>query len=163
LVICHRNKNVLHLVEQAIAENLMSEGALLPILHGVQARLGYIPAESLPLIAERLNLSQAEVYGVVSFYQDFRDAPIGKNLVKICCAEACQARGSRSLERHATEMLQLEFGCTSDDGHITLEKVYCLGNCACGPSMSIGDKVFANVDTARFDRLIADLRAETAP
>ncbi|MGD9661252.1 MAG: NAD(P)H-dependent oxidoreductase subunit E [Porticoccaceae bacterium] len=154
---------MLHIVEQAIAENLTSEGALLPILHGVQARLGYIPAEGLLLIAERLNLSQAEVYGVVSFYQDFRDAPIGKNLVKICCAEACQARGSRSLERHATEVLALDYGSTSSDGGITLEKVYCLGNCACGPSVSIGDRVFANVDAARFDRLIADLGTEAAP
>jgi len=132
-------------------------GALLPVLHAIQSAYGYIPAASVEQIAGGLNLSRAEVHGVISFYHDFRTEQAGRHIVQICRAEACQSMGSRKLEAHAKESLGIEFGQTTADGKITLEPVYCLGNCACSPSMRIGDQVYARVDSARFDQLIAQL------
>lgn len=149
-------------VAAIVAAHRTLDGPLLPILHRVQGQFGHIPAEAVPLIASALNLSVAEVHGVISFYHDFRSAPAGEHRVKVCCAEACQARGSRSLAIHAAQALGVEYGGTTGDGRVTLEKVYCLGNCACGPSVLIGDRVYANVDTARFDRLISNLSVESS-
>lgn len=132
-------------------------GALLPMLHAIQSAYGYIPEASVAQIARVLNLSRAEVHGVISFYHDFRTEQAGRHIVQICRAEACQSMGSRQLEAHAKESLGIEFGQTTADGEITLEPVYCLGNCACSPSMRIGDQVYARVDNTRFDQLIAQL------
>ena len=133
------------------------EGPLLPILHAVQGHFGYVPPELEADVAVALNLSAAEVRGVISFYHDFRSEPAGEHQVKICCAEACQARGSRSLADHAQASLGVEFGDTTANGRVTLEKVYCLGNCACGPSVSVDGEVYARVDGKGFDQLIAEL------
>ncbi len=129
-------------------------GGLLPLLHAVQEALGYIPDSVVPTIADALNLSRAEVHGVISFYPDFHSHPLGNHVVQICRAEACQAMGSRQLEIHAKKTLGVEFGETTPDGNITLEPVYCLGNCACSPSIRIDDQIHAHVDTAQFDQLI---------
>jgi formate dehydrogenase subunit gamma len=132
-------------------------GGLLPLLHAVQAELGHVPPEAVPEIARAMNLSRAEVHGVISFYHDFRTEPAGRHTVQICRAEACQAMGGRALEAHAKGSLGVDFGGTTVDGAITLEPVYCLGNCACSPSVRIDDKVYARVDAARLDALLAGL------
>lgn len=150
-------------VELLIAQCKDLEGPLLPLLHAVQAHYGYISPEAERDIADALNLSRAEVRGVVSFYHDFRTSPSGKVLIQVCCAEACQARGARRLARHVTGRLNVDFGEMTPDGVITLEKVFCLGNCACGPSVSVGDDVYANVDETRFDQLLEELTATEAP
>ncbi len=137
-------------------------GALLPILHGVQEVLGYLPADVLALIADELNISRAEVHGVVSFYHHFHTEPAGRHVVRVCRAEACQALGSRALEHHAKSSLGIDFHQTTSDGAITLEAVYCLGNCGCGPSVLVDDKhLHARVTDKDFDELVASLREAT--
>ena len=134
-------------------------GALLPLLQAIQGTVGFIPEHAVPAIATALNLSRAEVHGVISFYHDFRTEPAGRHTVQICRAEACQAVGARDLEQHACNTLGVAVGETTDDGAVTLEGVYCLGNCACGPSLRIGDRVYGRVDGTRFDALLAACRA----
>lgn len=119
---------------QALARHAGREGPLLPILHDVQAALGFVPPEAVAIIAEALNLTRAEVHGTLSFYHDFREAPAGRRIVKICQAEACQARGGRTLTAAVETRLGLQLGETSADGELTLEPVYCLGLCASGPA-----------------------------
>lgn len=138
------------------------EGPLLPLMHAVQQRFGHIPDAAVGQIAQALNLSVAEVHGFISFYHDFKTAPQGKHRVQICCAEACQARGSRALEAYARERLATEYGATSASGNIQLERVYCLGNCACGPSVRIDDAIFARVDESRFDALLIEACPEVS-
>ena len=135
-------------------------GGLLPLLHAVQAQFGYIPSHHVPSIAQSMNLSRAEVHGVISFYHDFRSEAAGRHTLQICRAEACQAMGSRSLEDHARQTLGIEFGDTTADGAISLEAVYCLGNCACSPSVRIDDSVHARVDAVRLDALLAELEQD---
>ncbi|MCF7980870.1 MAG: formate dehydrogenase subunit gamma [Pseudomonadales bacterium] len=143
---------------QQIVEKLSSlEGPLLPILHAVQDYFGHVPKESVPVIAKSLNLSRAEVQGVISFYHGFREQPTGRYVLQICRAEACQAMGGRQLENHARQRLGIDFGETTEDGKVTLEPVYCLGNCACSPSVRVGDQVYARVDNERFDQLLAKM------
>lgn len=132
-------------------------GGLLPVLHAVQHRLGFIPAAAVPRIAKALHLSRAEVHGVISFYPDFRSEPAGRHVLQICRAEACQAVGARALEAHAKAALGIDFGATTADGAITLEPVYCLGNCACSPSVRLDDRIHARVDGPRLDHLLAGL------
>ncbi len=132
-------------------------GGLLPLLHAVQAAVGYVPAEAVPGIATAMNLSRAEVHGVLTFYHDFRQEPAGRHQVQLCRAEACQAVGARELEAHATSTLGIEPGNTTSDGTVTLDAVYCLGNCACGPPVRIGDRVYGRVDAGRFDQLLGEL------
>ena len=147
-------------VMRAIDANRDKPGALLPILHAVQDALGYVPPESLALIAKELNLTRAEVHGVVTFYHHFRSTPPGRTVVQICRAEACQALGARALEAHAKNTLGIDFHETTSDGAITLEAVYCLGNCGCGPSLLIGeDEIHARVTPERFDALVKTARA----
>jgi formate dehydrogenase subunit gamma len=141
-------------VEQAIAALRREDGALLPILHEVQDRLGYIPKESVPVIAKALNLSRAEVHGVVTFYHHFRQQPAGRRVVRICRAEACQAVGADALVEHAKRALGVDFHGTTADGEVTLEAVYCLGNCACGPTIMVGDDLHGRVTPERFDALV---------
>ena len=129
-------------------------GALLPILHGIQDALGYIPADSVPAIAQGLHLSRAEVHGVISFYHYFRDTPPGKHTVHICRAESCQAMGGKQLEQHAKEQLGIDYHETTADGQFSLEPVYCLGNCACSPAIQVGENIYGRVSPHSFDAII---------
>ena len=129
-------------------------GALLPILHAVQDGIGYVPPETLPLIAHGLNLSRAELHGVVSFYHYFRTRPAGRHIVYLCRAEACQAMGARALEAYAKQALGVDFHETSADGSVTLEPVYCLGNCACAPSLLVDGELHGRMNAAAFEALI---------
>jgi len=129
-------------------------GPLLEILHAVQDELGHVPAAVVPLIAEALNLSRAEVHGVVSFYHHFRGERPGSTVVQLCRAEACQSMNARALEEHATRRLGVPCGGTTADGRVTLEAVYCLGNCACAPSMMVNGELHGRVTPSRFDELV---------
>jgi formate dehydrogenase subunit gamma len=142
-----------------IAAEANQEGATLPILHALQRAFGHVPREAVPMIARTLNLSRAEVHGVVSFYHDFREVPAGRHVVKLCRAEACQAMGADDLHRHAQDKLRVGWGETTTDGKLTLEPVYCLGLCACSPSAMIDRKVYGGLDNAKLDALIDRVRA----
>jgi formate dehydrogenase subunit gamma len=144
-------------VRAAIADNRQLAGALLPILHAVQKALGHVPAAAVALIAQELNLSRAEIHGVISFYHYFRRQPAGRHTIYICRAEACQAMGARALQAHAQNKLGIEMQQTTADGAFTLEPVYCLGNCACAPSLLIGGELHGRVDAQRFDELLGEL------
>lgn len=133
-------------------------GALLPVLHAIQGRFGYVPAHAVAIVADALNLSRADVHGVVSFYHDFRTERPGRHVIKLCRAEACEAVGARRLERHAKSALAVDFGETTADGAITLEPVYCLGNCAAGPSIMVDGEPVGRVDAAAFDAAVAAMR-----
>ncbi|MGQ0456210.1 MAG: formate dehydrogenase subunit gamma [Hyphomicrobium sp.] len=135
---------------------------LLEILHELQIQLGYVPEATKPVIAKALNLSRAEVHGVVTFYHDFRSEPAGRHVIKICRAEACQAMGTDHLCSHAEKALGAELGGTSKDGRYTVEAVYCLGNCALSPAILIGERLFGKVDAKRFDAIVAGLDKEAA-
>ncbi|HET7330024.1 formate dehydrogenase subunit gamma [Dyella sp.] len=126
-------------------------GALLPVLHGVQAALGYVPEEAIPLIAREMNLSRADVHGVVTFYHFFRSHPAGKRTIYLCRAESCQAMGAAKLEQHIKQRLGVDFHETTTDGAWTLEPVYCLGNCACSPAMMVDDELKGRVTPEGFD------------
>jgi len=140
-------------VESAIQRFGQEPGPLLVVLHAVQDALGYIPPAAIPEIASGLNLSRAEVHGVVTFYHYFRTSPHGRHVVQVCRAEACQARGGAALEAHAQKCLGVGFDETTPDGGTTLEAVYCLGNCATGPSVRIDGRMHSNVTPERFDAL----------
>jgi formate dehydrogenase subunit gamma len=144
----------------AIATELKDQpGALLPILRRIQDEVGYIPDESVPLIADVLNLSRAEVHGVVTFYHDFRHHQPGRHLIRLCRAESCQAMGAVALARHVRHRLGVDFGQTTADGNFTLDAVYCLGNCACSPAITVDGEIHGRVSAAAFDDLIAPLEA----
>jgi formate dehydrogenase subunit gamma len=141
-----------------IAAHKGQEGATLPILHALQDAFGYVPRAAIPLIADALNLSRAEVHGVVSFYHDFRDAAPGAHVLKLCRAEACQAMGADALSAAAREQLRIGWGETTPDGSVTLELVFCLGLCACAPAAMLDGKVFGDLDRARLDSLLKRAR-----
>jgi formate dehydrogenase subunit gamma len=145
-------------VDGIIASHAGVPGPLLPILHAVQDSLGYIPAAAVARIAEGLNLSRADVHGVVSFYHHFRHHPPGRHVVQVCRAEACQAMQCEKTEDHAKQCLGVEYGGTSADGNFTLEAAYCLGNCAAAPSVMVGEKLYGRVTPERFDQVLADWR-----
>jgi len=147
-------------VEQAVEQHRGKIGALMPVLHSIQETFGFIPTEAVPIMASALSLSRAEVHGVMSFYHDFRTEPAGEHIVQLCRAEACQAMGARELEAHARERLGVGFGETTADGLFTLEPVYCLGNCACSPSIRVDDATYARVTAEKFDALIAGLESK---
>lgn len=142
-------------VRGVLARRIDEPGALLPILHDVQDALGYIPAHTLPVIAEAQNLSRAEVHGVVTYYHHFRAEPAGRHVIQICRAEACQSMGADALLAHA----ELRLGCsahgTSKDGAFTLEPAFCLGLCASSPAMTLDDQPHARMTPRAFDALIA--------
>ena len=144
-------------VEEILNQMKDMEGALLPILHAVQAEFGHIPQIVLPQIAKALNISRAEVHGVMSFYHDFRTAPAGRHVVKLCRAEACQAVGADRVAAHAKAHLGIDFHETTVDNRVTLEPVFCLGLCACGPAAIIDGKLQGRVDEARLDALLGAL------
>ena len=131
---------------------------LLPILHALQHAFGHVPQEAQPLIANALNISQAEVRGVVSFYHDFKTAPGARAIIKLCRAEACQARGCERIAAHLEAAHGLKVGEPSPDGRIAVETVYCLGNCALGPAALVGDELIGMIDEARADALVAEAR-----
>jgi formate dehydrogenase subunit gamma len=144
---------------QIVAAHDGMEGPLLPILHAVQAAFGHVPRDALPVIAKALGLSRAEVHGVMSFYHDFREQPAGQHVLKLCRAEACQAMGADVLADHARAQLGVSWGETTGDGRVTLEQVFCLGLCACGPAALVDGQVVGRVDAARLDEIISEARA----
>lgn len=135
------------------------EGPLLPILHGIQEEFGFVPTESLPVIAEALNISNAEVHGVVTFYHDYRRAPAGRHVLKICRAEACQSMGSDAIAARIQHLLGIGFHETAADGSVTLEPVYCLGLCACAPSAMLDGEVIGRLDAEKLDEIVAEVRS----
>jgi formate dehydrogenase subunit gamma len=136
-------------------------GPLLEILHAVQNELGHVPPDAVPLIADALNLSRAEVHGVISFYHHFRGTPGGATHVQLCRAEACQSMNARGLEEHAKRALGIDCGETTKDGRVTLDAVYCLGNCACAPAMMVNGHLHGRVTPARFDELAQEWGARS--
>src|ERR1700752_4843766 len=141
---------------EIIAEHRRQEGATLVILHALQEAFGYVPETAIPMVAEALNLSRAEVYGVVTFYHDFRRAPAGRHVLKLCRAEACQAAGGDALAAQAERKLGVAIGNTTPDRRVTLEPVYCLGLCATAPSAMLDGRVVGRLDAARLDDLLAE-------
>jgi len=142
--------------QRLIDERKALPGALLPILHALREAFGYIDRAAVPQVADALNLTRAEVHGVVSFYHDFRDHPPGRHVLKVCRAEACQSMNNEAID-HIKDRLGIDFHQTTPDRSFTLEAVYCLGNCACAPALTLDEKVHGRVDAARFDRLIEGL------
>ena len=138
-----------------LADHAGMEGALLPILHAVQNAFGFIPQPAVPLIAGCLNLTRAEVHGVVTIYHDYRDKPAGQHVLKICRAEACQSMGCESLVEHAEQRRGVSCGNTSGDGRMTLEAIYCLGLCATAPSAMLDGRVVGRLNADKLDKLIA--------
>jgi formate dehydrogenase subunit gamma len=133
--------------------------ALLEILHDLRDEVGSVPEATLPVLAKALNLSRAEVHGVVSFYHDFRRTPAGRHVVKVCRAEACQSMKGNELAALAQETLKVKFGETTSDGAITLESVYCLGNCALSPAIMVDGRLVGRVDARKFRKIAAELTA----
>jgi len=142
---------------EIVASRADMEGALLPILHALQAAFGCVPDAAVPIVAGALNLSRAEVHGVVTFYHDFRREPGGRHSIRLCRAEACQARGGDALAAHAEATLGVGMGGMTRDRRLSLAPVYCLGLCASGPAAMIDDQLFARLDAERFDELIDGL------
>lgn len=142
-------------MEALIRERKSMPGAMLPILHAIQEKVGFVPADVIPMIAGQLNVSRAEVHGVVSYYHFFRQHPAGRHVVQICRAEACQANGGNALADHARTALGCDFHTTTADGQFTLEPVYCLGQCGCAPAMMVGDALHARLTPEKFDRILA--------
>ncbi|WP_341992554.1 formate dehydrogenase subunit gamma [Azorhizobium sp. AG788] len=141
---------------EIIASHRHLDGATMPILHAVQETFGFVPDPVVPMIAESLNLSRAEVYGVVTFYHDFRREPPGRHVIKLCAAEACQSMGSDTLTAYAEERLGVAMGETSPDGRVTLEPIYCLGLCACAPAGMIDGRLVGRLDESCIDELVAE-------
>ena len=141
-----------------IAAHKAQDGATLPILHALQAAFGYVPREAIPLVAEALNLTRAEVHGIVSFYHDFRERPPGAHVLKLCRAEACQSMGADALAVLARDKLRVDWGETTTDGRLTLEPVFCLGLCACAPAAMLDGKVVGALDAPRLGTLLDQAR-----
>ena len=145
-------------VEAAIDRHRSVAGGLLPLLHDIQDRLGYVPQSAIPDIARALNLSRAEVQGVVSFYHHFRQSPPGRHVLQVCRAEACQSMGAESLLNALRTQLGIDLHGTTADGAVTLEPVYCLGNCACAPSVMIDGRVRGRVSANAAAALVSELQ-----
>ncbi|MGA2529911.1 MAG: formate dehydrogenase subunit gamma [Acidimicrobiales bacterium] len=145
---------------EVVEKHRAERGPLMPILHELQDIFGYIDPDALDVLASALNVSKADVYGVVTFYKDFRDKPPGNSVVSICRGEACQSMGAEKLARHAREHLEVDLGETTPDGAVTLRQVFCLGNCALSPAVMVDGRLQGRVDEARFDEIVAGLRAK---
>jgi formate dehydrogenase subunit gamma len=139
-----------------IAEHAKQEGATLVILHALQEAFGYVPKAAIPMVAQALNLSRAEVHGVFTFYHDFRHKPAGRHVLKLCRAEACQAAGGDALAARAEAKLGVSLGNTSADDRVTLEPIYCLGLCATAPSAMLDGRLVGRLDEKRLDALVAE-------
>lgn len=145
---------------KAVIDELKSlEGPLLPILHGIQDEFGYVPDETLPVIADALNLSRAEVHGVASFYHDFRKEPAGRHVIKLCQAEACQSMGSDGVAALLARALGTGLHETSADGSVTIEPVYCLGLCACAPAALVDGEPVGRLDATKIETIAAQVRS----
>lgn len=140
-------------VEQLILHYASKRGALLPLLHAIQREIGHVPDDAVPMVALGLNLSRADVHGVVTFYHDFRRVPAGEHVVKLCRAEACQARGGGRIEAEVSARLGVEMGKTRADGRVTLEAIYCLGLCATGPNAMVDGRPMSRIDTVAVNRI----------
>ncbi|MGZ6007042.1 MAG: formate dehydrogenase subunit gamma [Rhizomicrobium sp.] len=139
---------------EIISQHKHLDGATLPMLHALQAAFGFIGEEAIRLVASALNLSRAEVHGVVTFYHDFRAAPAGRHVLKLCRAEACQSMGADALAAHAQKRLRAGWHDTTSDGKVTLEPVFCLGLCACAPAAMVDGRVVGRLNRAKLDALI---------
>ncbi|ORA26935.1 NAD(P)H-dependent oxidoreductase subunit E [Mycobacterium aquaticum] len=151
--------NLPELVRAVVDQHRDERGPLIEILHDIQHRLGYIDPDAVPLIAKELNLSRADVHGVVTFYKDFRSEPTGSVALQVCRAEACQSVGAERLVGTLEEALGIKVGGTTADGTTTLDQVFCLGNCALGPSAQINGRVYGRLNA---DRVLALLLTETS-
>jgi formate dehydrogenase subunit gamma len=150
--------SMLSRVEEILVAHQGMEGALLPILHAIQAEFGHVPEAALPVIAEALVITKAEAAGVMSFYHDFRETPAGRHVVKLCRAESCKSVGADALARHAQKTLGLDWHETSVDGAVTLEPIFCLGLCACGPAALVDGKLVGRLDAAKLDAILGGLK-----
>ncbi|MBE1491612.1 formate dehydrogenase subunit gamma [Plantactinospora soyae] len=143
-------------VRALVAAHRGDRGALLPILHRIQAEFGYVDSEVVPVLAAELNISRADVHGVITFYTDFRSEPAGRTVLKLCRAEACQSVGAERLVAHAEQVLGIKVGQTTGDGSVTLEQVFCLGNCALGPAGQLNERVQGRLTPGRLDALLTE-------
>ena len=145
-------------LQEILADHRGMEGALLPILHAVQAAFGHVPEAALPVIAQDQAISRAEAHGVMSFYHDFRSEPAGRTVLKLCRAEACQSVGADALADHARGKLGIDWHETTANGAVTLEPVFCLGLCACGPAAMVNGKLVGRADAAKLDAILDEVR-----
>lgn len=143
-------------IRTIVTQHAEMAGPLMPILHAVQEYMGYVPASAVSLIADGLNLTRAEVHGVITFYHDFAQSPRGRCRVKICQAESCQAMGSRELTADAEKMLGVKLGETRADGAYSLEPIYCLGMCALSPAMMVNEELHCKVTTAQLQEAVQE-------
>ena len=141
---------------ETVAAHAVQRGPLLPVLHALQETFGYVDPRAVPLVAKALNLSRADVYGVLTFYSDLRSTPPGRVRVQVCRGEACQSVGAHALAEHATSSLGVDFGGTTADGSVTLDEVFCLGNCALGPTVAVDGCLHGRVHTAELDQLLRE-------
>jgi formate dehydrogenase subunit gamma len=148
-------------VDAAISRLATMRGACLPMMHAIQAELGFVPHEAVQRIADALNLSRADVHGVLTYYHDFRSEAPGCHVLKVCRAESCQAMGSEKLEDHLCEKHGVAMGETCADGEVTVEPVYCLGNCALSPAVMLDGKVYGRVSAERLDALLQRAKKST--
>lgn len=144
------------LARDIVLRHATREGAVLPILHDVQHTFGYVPEPVIPMIAETLNLSRAEVHGTFTFYHDFRREPAGNRVLKFCRAEACQAAGGDHLCERAEKKLGVKIGETTADDRVTFEPIYCLGLCSVAPSAMLDGKIYGRLDESRVDALVSE-------
>lgn len=142
-------------VDAAISRLSSMRGACLPMLHAIQEDLGFVPHEAVQRIADAINMSRADVHGILTYYHDFRTASPGCHVLKLCRAESCQAMGSEELELHVSQQHGAALGQTSEDGELTVEPIYCLGNCALSPAVQLDGKVYGRVNPQRLDALLA--------
>lgn len=150
------------MIDALIKKHQHQPGALLPLLHAIQDTIGYVPESSYTPISKALSLSVAEVHGVVTFYHHFRTHQPGRHIMQICRAESCQAMGSEALEAHAKQCLNIDYHQTTADGALTLEPVYCLGNCALSPTVMMDDEIYGRVSPSELDALIAEAKSAEA-
>lgn len=146
-------------IRDLVSPLLTLEGPLLPMLHAIQAEWGHVPQAAVPVLADLLNLGVAEVHGVISFYHDFRKEPAGRHMLKICRAEACQSVGGNAMAQRMLDCLGVDWHGTTRDGAVTVEPVYCLGMCACGPAVMLDNRVIGRIDDARMERLMTQVGA----
>lgn len=154
-----QQEDATRLIEDWTRTHGRTRDRLLPLLHMLQEEIGFIDDAAIPAIATALNLSRADVHGVVTFYHDFRRTPAGRHVVKLCRAESCQARGATAIEKVATDRLGVPMGQTRPDGQVTLEPVYCLGLCAVGPNALVDGRPVARIDAATLDRIAQEIAA----
>lgn len=148
------------LIEAIVEQHQSLEGPLLPLLHALQNEFGYVPNEAFTPICQALKISRAELQGVISFYHTFRQSPVGKHTLQVCRAEACQAMGSRELESEIKQLLGVDYHQTTQDQLVTLEPVYCLGNCACSPNIRVDNDIYGRVDSQRLTEIVEGLQTQ---